>query len=156
MSKCTIFSTSEEIERFMGDVCPVIMDFTYGDEIEIRNIETALLELLENALEHGNKREAHRKITIEWEINRESLTFSIEDEGSSTQPKIQAECPPLSSARGRGLWSIVDMGFALSFSEQVNKVTMVIKSKNSKDIHSDIDDHKGKTNSISMCKHWRR
>ncbi|MBF0518485.1 MAG: ATP-binding protein [Nitrospirae bacterium] len=141
-----MFSTDEQIELFANEISPVLEDFAFGNKQEIFNIKSALIELLINAQEHGNKFETGRKIFIEWEMTSESLTFSIEDEGNGPPHTIPTQCPPLSNARGRGLWLIVETGFTLFFNERGNKVIMVVKTKGANHINSDVSDKKENLN----------
>ncbi|MBF0606254.1 MAG: ATP-binding protein [Candidatus Magnetobacterium sp. LHC-1] len=129
MTKYTIFSTDQDMDRFMNEIRPVVNDFASGKEQD-NEITYAVMELLANAQDHGNANEADRKIVIEVETKQGFMVFGIEDEGVGTKrPEIPKEYPPLSSPRGRGLKSIIDMGFTVHFNDTGNKVTLVIKKE---------------------------
>ncbi len=89
--------------------------------------EYVMLEVLNNAWEHGNGKDESKMIEIEWWINCSHLTISVADEGAGFTPAIPAEAPPITQPRGRGLFSIHEIVSSLTFSEQGNQVTLTFR-----------------------------
>ena len=66
------------VEKFVEDIC---------DEYNINNtyfgnILVSLTEALENAIQHGNKSDPEKNITILFESQPKGLMFQVSDEGS--------------------------------------------------------------------------
>ncbi len=97
-----------------------------------RIITTELLmvldEALTNALKHGNKYDAQKKITVSVRISNKKIEISIRDEGEGFQPDKLVN--PLSAEGierncGRGVFLIRSYMDEVSFNDKGNEVKMV-------------------------------
>jgi len=101
----------------------------FSGELERDAAEYILLELLNNAQEHGNGYDSSKTILVEWTANHNHMTITVEDEGEGFTPDIPEEPPPLDVSRGRGLWSIKtdEIVSLLSFSKKGNRVSVTLR-----------------------------
>lgn len=121
-------------------------------------LQTTLMELLTNALEHGNcgitydektewlenggnildlinkKREmpeyANKKITITYVIGKETSTFTIADEGDgfNWRERVEKEAPSIEEAHGRGISLSKSLVSELRYNEKGNEVSFDLKN----------------------------
>jgi anti-sigma regulatory factor (Ser/Thr protein kinase) len=97
------------------------------DQLKDR-IEFSIMEAIENAHEHGNKKNENKSITIRcWHINN-IYQYSVTDEGDGFQGEIATHPPPLSEKRGRGLFSIKAYADTVTFNEKRNAITFTFNS----------------------------
>ena len=80
--------------------------YTSTNDLEVR-LPLLISEACYNAVEHGNGRDATKKIRFEMEVGAQGLVFSVEDEGEGfapPSPEAVAQDPSLGlSPRGRGI-----------------------------------------------------
>ncbi len=132
------------IKSYKNDISRLLSN----DKTDRDMIIYAISELLDNAFEHGNKKDQKKHITILTDITDTALTISIEDEGDGFVPKIPAQSPPLNVTRGRGLWSVRDIASSLEFNFKGNKVTVTFffdKEKNMQESETSFSIFNGKT-----------
>lgn len=65
------------VERFIDEVCDT---YKVGEE-NYGNILIALTEAVNNAISHGNRRDASKTVNFTFRPSAEELVFIIEDEG---------------------------------------------------------------------------
>ena len=65
------------VERFIDEVCDT---YKVGEE-NYGNILIALTEAVNNAISHGNRRDASKKVVLTFKPTPKELVFVIEDEG---------------------------------------------------------------------------
>lgn len=106
MNTQKIANTAAEIEGFVKSYKREVLAPFFVNEEDRDMAEYVLLELVNNAYEHGNRKDPQKKITIEWRADPDKLLIAVEDEGEGWAPHIPETPPPLSELRGRGLWSI--------------------------------------------------
>lgn len=56
-------------------------------DVEINRIRYAVLEMVENAIEWGNRRQAHLMVTLSYEVTDEQVRFTITDQGPGFNPQ---------------------------------------------------------------------
>jgi serine/threonine-protein kinase RsbW len=98
----------------------------YPDE-SIRKMKIILTELLANAIDHGNKKNHSKKVTIGHVINRKKAVVSILDEGNGFDPRSIADptLPEnLGKSSGRGLFIVTKYVDKLEFNSLGNRVTV--------------------------------
>ncbi|MBF0327857.1 MAG: SpoIIE family protein phosphatase [Nitrospirae bacterium] len=104
--KCKFDGSNENVARFLDDFKTEVVDFFTSDEKLSYRINYCLLEVVNNAVEHGNLNDQQKFVTVEWQIHDRTLEIIVTDEGKGFAPKIPEAPPPLSQPRGRGLYSI--------------------------------------------------
>jgi|GEM_PF-1151841 len=88
--------------------------------------EYVLVECLDNAWEHGNRKDLDREIELVWSVSEDRLTVSVEDQGEGFLVEIPKVMPPLSNPRGRGLYTLQDIAEELWYNRKGNKVTFKV------------------------------
>lgn len=109
---------------------------------DVMSIDFVLMELLQNAVEHGNRNDQNRLIKFAYTLYPDKLVFSIEDEGegfsSGNVPQVgtiidkllkgESDIPQLKSQQGRpgglGLYLAKLMVDDIEFNEKGNRVTI--------------------------------
>jgi len=122
-------NTKEQINGFLNKFNHRFITLFYNKAVDCDMAVHILRELLDNAFEHGNKKDESKKIKIISEINANILTVSVEDEGEGFTTKIPNKLPPLNIPRGRGLWSIKQIVSSIKFNYKRNKVTVTFLKK---------------------------
>ena len=100
-----LHNTREEIERAETDLLQAIADFDY-DRAGQFAVRMALEEALSNAFKHGNKSNHAKVVRLEYEINSNSVTIDIEDQGEGFDPDCVPDPTDLENVEipcGRGL-----------------------------------------------------
>lgn len=77
------------------------------EEEELSSLSIAVVELVKNAMEHGNRNDPEKKVTISFSIFHNRILFLIDDEGTWEPEKAlgfnPGEGEELLSTRGRGV-----------------------------------------------------
>lgn len=121
----TLRAIGEFIEHFKKSILQRYINTTKEQELA----EYVLVECLDNAWEHGNKKEPERKITITWSVSEEHLIVSVKDQGEGFIPHIPETMPSLKNPRGRGLFTLKDLTEKLSYNSIGNEVTFSINRR---------------------------
>jgi len=77
------------------------------EEDELSSLSVAVVELAKNAMEHGNKSDPDKTVTVSFSISPNRIRFFIDDEGE-WEPRNDLGFKPgegdeLLSTRGRGI-----------------------------------------------------
>ena len=92
-------------------------------------IEYVVLEAVDNACDHGNRRDETKTVTVRcWEED-DFLMFSVLDEGKGFSRRIPDSMPELSDISGRGLYSIQEFAHSVSFNEKGNMITFTFRTR---------------------------
>ncbi|MFO8184351.1 MAG: ATP-binding protein [Candidatus Aegiribacteria sp.] len=77
------------------------------EEEELSSLSIAVIELVKNAMEHGNGNDPEKKVTVSFNIFHNRIRFLIDDEGTWEPEKAlgfnPGEGEELLSTRGRGI-----------------------------------------------------
>ena len=115
------------IERIIDDMKTEfdIHEDSYG------NILVAVTEAVNNAIQHGNKYDAQKKVTVSYEVDGDRIMFIVSDEGPGfdyynlpdpTAPEnIEKEA-------GRGVFLMKELADQVIFSENGRVVEMYFKT----------------------------
>ena len=87
-------------------------------------ITVAMDEALKNAIEHGNKNDAMKKVYLNYTITNDLLKIIIRDEGNGFDYNNLPEVV-IDDESGRGLLLIRNFMDEVSFNESGNEITMV-------------------------------
>ena len=99
----TYFSVAESEEEMLDDVTAVLQSNGVDGEV-YQKVSLVISEAFTNALVHGNQRNRKKKIKIHIEINEDSITADILDEGKGGLERIRTKRPPeLMAENGRGV-----------------------------------------------------
>jgi serine-protein kinase rsbW len=129
MKKQTLIITSE-IGNIIG-VQYFIEQLVNEIELEGKifdRINSAIVEAVNNAILHGNHNDKTKLVIIEAEIDKDTITISVRDEGEGfdysniTDPTIPEN---ITKATGRGLYLIKTLSDNLEFLNHGSQVIMV-------------------------------
>jgi two-component system OmpR family response regulator len=123
----------------LNDMLSELLTLTPMSEQQIWRIRYAVLEMIENAAEWGNRRQRDLTVTIQYEINADSVKFVITDEGGGFNPNdvphAAKDDDPLSHLPIREKLGLRDGGFGIltarglvdefSYNTAGNQVTLV-------------------------------
>ena len=105
IQKITVKSQTKEIHKvllFIEQICDEnnIYNNYYG------NIVTTITEAFNNAIEHGNKFDSNKEVSISFQTKDDGLTFCIEDQGEGFNPTKISNPTDLNfdGESGRGLF----------------------------------------------------
>lgn len=93
--------------------------YTLNDDI-YGNIMVAVTESVNNAIVHGNKEDKNKDVKLSLEIEKNSLSFTIEDEGEGFEyDKLPDPTAPenILNPGGRGIFLINNLVDEVEFSE---------------------------------------
>ncbi len=128
--KLTLDSRPENIssiERFVEEIC----DYYNINDTYFGNILIALTEAFKNALIHGNKSDASRKIQIIFESKPKGLSFTVSDEGAGYDPDVVPDPLDLeidvNSDTGRGLFLIRSLSDKVEHNKEGSSVEMFFR-----------------------------
>lgn len=97
--KFTIRSSFAFVMPVLDDILNELRYTGYCSDEKIVDIFLVLSELIINAIEHGNRQDLTKNVTIEYILNENKACFSIEDEGEGydykntlTNEKVKGLC----------------------------------------------------------------
>ena len=94
----------------------VLKELPQVTQMFLFNIDFILRELFNNAVEHGNKMNCHKKVSYQIEICKEAIDIKVCDEGKGflfEDTFLMAEQEDIFRQRNRGLKAIKDLGIIL-------------------------------------------
>ena len=124
-----IDSRIEELKTCLK-VCHEMRDSLSLDCDTYFSFQTSLLEAVQNAIIHGNKSDASKKVKIELEVDESSIQVLIEDEGSGFDPDCVANptCGDnLTKENGRGIFFIRNLCDGFEVIGKGNIVKLIIR-----------------------------
>jgi len=92
-------------------------------------VELAARECLNNAVIHGNRRDARKKVALNLQIRRKWILLRVSDEGSGFNWRKGKRAPPPGDAgiSGRGLSIVALYAHRIVFNRRGNQVTLWLK-----------------------------
>jgi len=123
----TIPSVTESIRDVEDAVAEALeeAEFTENDVFAVR---LALDEALVNAIRHGNRYDAKKRVSVKYKVENDGITIVVADEGRGFDYEDQPD--PTSPDRlelpsGRGLLLMRSYMDRITFNRRGNEVTMV-------------------------------
>ena len=101
--------------------------FEYGDD-DVFAVQLAFQEAFYNAMKHGNKMDAGKKVKIDFLIDPDRIEISMTDTGNGFDPDAVPDCrvgENLYKTEGRGLLLMRSYMDIVEFNEIGNSVHMV-------------------------------
>lgn len=92
-----------------------------NNELEF-NLNFVIRELLNNAVEHGNKLQPHKQVVCRVFYDEKTIIIEVTDEGEGLEENKKPLTQPLGDhmsmpVRQRGLWLVEQLGYSLSISK---------------------------------------
>ncbi len=98
---------------------------TYG------NVIIALTEAVNNAINHGNKNDSTKKVTVSFKKSDKDLSFTIEDEGTGFDyENVPDPTDPenLEKLNGRGIFLMKNLADEINFHEDGKKIELIFQT----------------------------
>jgi serine/threonine-protein kinase RsbW len=126
-----IASTPLARQEAESEIMRVVADQGFSEEARF-SIKLALEEAVVNAIKHGNRFDAAKKVTIRYACNHRAFTISVRDEGRGFDPaSVPDPTRPenLMLPYGRGLMLMNAYMDRVEYSGAGNEVTMVKENR---------------------------
>jgi serine/threonine-protein kinase RsbW len=98
-------SEKKEVPAVREEVAARLLQLGYGPR-DVFAVRLAAEEALLNAIEHGNKCDKEKKVSVAYVLDREKAVLTVTDEGAGFQPEGVPDCTAsenLTKPRGRGI-----------------------------------------------------
>lgn len=123
-----VASKNEEKRKLIQEVIRTISDSDAVPSLDNYELYLILDEAITNAMEHGNRWDAAKKVTIKIQDAHDKLLISVQDEGlgfdTSSTPKRLTVNGTLNT-RGRGLFIIKNF-VDVFFNTMGNEITIIV------------------------------
>ncbi len=121
------FSSEEEFDKIFKEFEIYVKDFVDSEEAR-QHIIISSIELVNNALEHGNKNDPEKVVYLAYASNGKEIKITVRDEGKGFNP--QALEDPRSDGknqleRGRGIFIVKSYMDEVYFNGSGNTITIV-------------------------------
>ncbi len=95
-------------------------------------VELLAREWLKNAIVHGNRRDANKKVALKLRIGRKWIYLQIIDEGNGFNWRKARRAPPPDNTviSGRGLPISALYAHRVTFNQRGNRITLWLKKQN--------------------------
>lgn len=126
-----IASTPKARQEAESQVMKAVTEQGFSEEASF-SIKLALEEAVVNAIKHGNRFDAAKKVTIRYLCNHNTFTISVRDEGRGFDPDdVPDPTKPenLTLPYGRGLMLMQAYMDRVEYSDAGNEVTMVKENR---------------------------
>jgi len=117
------FSGLAKVEKLIDDICT---EFKLNNDY-FGNILIAVTEAVNNAIQYGNKKDATKKVIVDFEAKPAQLLFTITDEGKGFDfDNIPDPTSPenLEKPDGRGIFLMKHLADNVTFSKQGQSVQL--------------------------------
>jgi len=127
-----IRSDKDEAKNLIGEALAYFKELQKSGlarEISEFNFRLALDEAIENAISHGNKFDASKKIHLTIQGFKNKIDMTIEDEGNGFKPEADPQTAlqrNLFASHGRGLCLLKTLGTIL-WNRKGNSINVVLK-----------------------------
>lgn len=91
------------------------------------NILVSVVEAVNNAINHGNKQDRSKKVSLFWDYENQQLSFKIIDEGPGfdfTKTPDPTAPENLEKPNGRGIFLMKHLADEVEFNEKGNQVEL--------------------------------
>ena len=112
-----------KIEEFVESVSPM---FTIGKET-YGEVLVAVMEAVNNAINHGNKRDENKMVDVCFEKESDTLIITVTDEGTGFNPELipdPTKPENIEKISGRGVFLMRRLSDGIEFNEAGNSVKM--------------------------------
>lgn len=124
--KWTVSTNGKDVEAVVALLIRLLEGSNWARD-DVFSVHTALVEAINNSLEHGNRFDQSKKIFLSGKLVASRLVLHVRDEGSgfdtAGQNVMTHEPSPLSK-RGRGIFLIRNLMSNVRFNELGNELIM--------------------------------
>ena len=125
--KIHIKSSSDVARKLCKDIVEEIAAYSYTPE-DVFKIQLAIEEAMINAVEHGNKSDPLKTVTVEYSITAKEFDITITDEGNGFALEKVPDCrndENLNNVTGRGIVLMRSCMDSVEYNERGNRVRMI-------------------------------
>ena len=109
----------QQVEAFIESVCTDLNCHNYFGTISV-----AVLQAVENAIVHGNKRDPEKNVTIKFSRAKGGVLFTVEDEGDGFDADKFSDLPT-DTEQGTGIFLMRTLSDNCQFSNGGRQVKML-------------------------------
>lgn len=124
-------SSFDEIDRLEPYLKTIQQQAGFGDDL-FSQLRLAVNEAVTNAIVHGNKEDASKKVRVTADLQQDVLQISVKDQGPGFDPSSlpdPLENENLLKESGRGIFLIKQYADEVTFAENGRKLTMQFNLK---------------------------
>jgi len=132
MFRYTVPSDPQFIPGIVHVVAILAMEFGFQVDDYATSIPLALDEAISNAIKHGNKRDAKKRVEIEGQVDGESLRVKVRDEGAGFERDLShdpLDPTNLLAPNGRGLFLIESLMDDMKFTQDGRCIEMIKRAR---------------------------
>jgi len=124
--RAVIKSSIEAVSKFIADVVAEMGGTVDNMPPDVYIISILLNESLYNALEHGNKYDETKKITVDLSYENKNFVLTVEDEGTgfNWKEKMTQEKTNTKAYNGRGVFLMKKYSSQVGYNEKGNKLML--------------------------------
>ncbi len=127
--KYKISSTRDQLPKVEKITSSLADKMKLNDE-QKDNLSIAVTEAVGNAIVHGNKEDAKKKVTLEFYLKKNKITVMVKDEGNGFNPDSLSnplEPENIMKESGRGIFILTSLMDQVKFSEKGTKIIFSMK-----------------------------
>lgn len=127
MTRRVFPSKLSELPAVQQEILADVQRAGYPDKAAFA-IRLALDEALANAVRHGNRSDPNKDVSVQWDVDDERFTASIEDQGDGFTPCDVPDCTceeNLTLPSGRGVMLMKAYMSEVTYNPKGNRVTLV-------------------------------
>lgn len=100
-----------ELLGVVDKIADGITEFLGFEDVDRDAVAISVIEACTNAIQHGNRSEEARTVSLVFELQPDSLKVSVQDDGEGFRPAAEGETTPpdLLATRGRGIFIMRSM-----------------------------------------------
>ncbi len=125
MQKTIVIKASSDIARKLCSQIVEQINPDYFSQKDIFNIKLAIEEAMNNAVEHGSRKDSQKQITVDYIITTEIFEISVTDDGEGFQPDMvpdPREGENIRRVTGRGIVLMKALMDSVEYNERGNSV----------------------------------
>lgn len=127
MHKMVIPSKLTELTKVQETVIGLVQKHGFNKD-EVFAVRLALDEAVSNAIVHGNKNDPAKKVTIQYDVDDETVRIDVSDQGCGFCPENLPDPTleeNLASPRGRGVMLIEAYMTEVHYNKKGNRISML-------------------------------
>lgn len=122
-----VISEKREVPAVREEIASLLPGLGFGGH-DIFAVRLATEEALLNAIEHGNKNDKTKRVTVAYFLDPQKAEITVTDEGAGFDPITVPDCTSmenLAKCHGRGIALIRGFMDIVEFGEKGNRIRLV-------------------------------
>ena len=127
----TLDSNQESINKVTSYIDSIYSSYPTDISETYGNVIIAMTEAVNNAINHGNKNDSTKKVTISYKKTDDNLSYTVEDEGNGFDyDNVPDPTDPenLLKLNGRGIYLMKNLVDEIHFHEDGKKIELIFKT----------------------------